>query len=219
MRYKPLREDAASSPGNLRRPERFAAPVIVYQIYRVVGPVSKVIQNLEAILAECRKQRKRFRFVELQYIVFLHNRQEMPQVRELAHRLGVDRLTFIQSQARTEAMAHKGKPVQPDKCNVLWLMACFNWNGSFSPWCDSVDDSFGNIFEQDFDALWNSERIIKSRSLHTSQPILSEPATKCSRCRIYRGCVTFLPQDGASRPAPASDQLVAISLNGKESDK
>jgi MoaA/NifB/PqqE/SkfB family radical SAM enzyme len=190
-----------------------------YQIYRVGGQMSKVIQSVEAIMAERRKQKKRFPFVELQYIVFPHNRQEMPQARELADRLGVDRLTFIQSKTRTEAMAYKGKPVQADKCNVLWLMACFNWNGNFSPCCDSVDDSFGNIFEQNFDALWNSEKIIKSRSLHTSQPILSGPATKCSRCRIYRGYVTFLPEDGASKLAPVPGQLVSITANGKGSEE
>jgi len=171
----------------------------IYEIYRVGGQVQKVIQNVEAIVAERQKQKKRFPFIELQFIVFPHNRHEVPQVRELALCLGVDRLTFIQSQTRDEAMVRKGKPVQPDNCSALWLMACFNWNGSFSPCCDSVDDSFGNTLEEDFDLLWNSEKIIKSRSLHTQRPIVGGPPTKCSRCRIYRGYVTFLPRE---KPAP-----------------
>ena len=166
----------------------------VYQTYRVGGRVDKVITNVEAIVAERRRQGKRYPFIELQYIVFPHNRHEMEQVRELAAGLGVDRLTFIQSKTRDEAMVHNGHPVEPDKCNVLWMMACFNWNGSFSPCCDSVDDSFGNVLEEDFAALWNSEKIIKSRSLHTSRPIEDGPATKCTRCRIYRGYVDFLPE-------------------------
>jgi MoaA/NifB/PqqE/SkfB family radical SAM enzyme len=177
----------------------------IYQIYRVGGQVDKVIRNVEAILAERRRRRQRFPFLELQYIVFPHNKHEMLQVSALAKRLGVDRLTFIESKTLEEAMTYHGKPVQPDKCNVLWLMGCFNWNGSFSPCCDSVDDSFGNVLEQDFDSLWNSDKIIKSRSLHTRHPVTDGPSTKCTRCRIYRGYVAFLPED-----KPAELNLVQI---------
>jgi MoaA/NifB/PqqE/SkfB family radical SAM enzyme len=170
----------------------------VYETYRVGGRVDKVITNVEAIVAEKRRQGKRYPFIELQYIVFPHNVHEMDQVRGLAERLGVDRLTFIQSKTREDAMVKNGKPVAPGKCNVLWMMACFNWNGSLSPCCDSVDDSFGNVLEQEFAGLWNSEKMIKSRSLHTSRPIEGGPATKCERCRIYHGYVDFLPEKKAA---------------------
>jgi MoaA/NifB/PqqE/SkfB family radical SAM enzyme len=174
----------------------------VYETYRVGGRVDKVITNVEAIVAEKRRQGRRYPFIELQYIVFPHNLHEMDQVRELSARLGVDRLTFIQSKTRDESMVRNGKPVKPDKCNVLWMMACFNFDGSLSPCCDSVDDSFGNVLETDFASLWNSEKMIKSRSLHTSHPIEGGPPTKCERCRIYHGYVTFLPeQRSAGLPA------------------
>jgi MoaA/NifB/PqqE/SkfB family radical SAM enzyme len=188
----------------------------VYETYRVGGRVDKVIANVEAIVAEKRRQRKRYPFIELQYIVFPHNVHEMDQVRELAARLGVDRLTFIQSKTREESMVRNGKPVKPDKCNVLWMMACFNFDGSLSPCCDSVDDSFGNVLQQDFASLWNSDKMIKSRSLHTSHPIEGGPATKCERCRIYHGYVTFLPAEkpgsvpGTGRPD--GDHEAGLSL-------
>jgi len=172
----------------------------VYQTYRVGGRVGKVITNVEAIVAEKRRQGKRYPFLELQYIVFPHNTHEVDKVRELAARLGGDRLTFIQSKTREEAKVKNGKPVTPDKCNVLWMMACFNWNGSLSPCCDSVDDSFGNVLEQDFATLWNSQKMIKSRSLHTDHPIEGGPTTKCTRCRIYRGYVDFLPEATSALP-------------------
>lgn len=188
----------------------------VYETYRVGGKVDKVITNVEAIVAEKRRQGKRYPFIELQYIVFPHNKHEVEKVRELAARLGVDRLTFIQSKTREEAMVKNGNPVTPDKCNVLWMMACLNWNGSLSPCCDSVDDSFGNVLEQDFATLWNSEKMIKSRSLHTAHPIEDGPTTKCSRCRIYRGYVDFLPEPTSALPiihldVPSSTQVVELS--------
>jgi MoaA/NifB/PqqE/SkfB family radical SAM enzyme len=184
----------------------------VYKTYRVGGRVDKVIQNVEAIVAEKKRQGKRDPFIELQYIVFPHNRHEMDRVRELAERLEVDRLTFIESKTREEAMVKDGKPVEPDDCNSLWLMACFNFDGSLSPCCDSVDDSFGNVLEQDFATLWNSEKIIKSRSLFTAKPIEGGPETKCTRCRIYRGYVTFRSEpDGAVAPV-APQEVVPLPI-------
>jgi MoaA/NifB/PqqE/SkfB family radical SAM enzyme len=184
----------------------------VYETYRVGGRVDKVIQNVEAIVAEKRRQGKKFPFIELQYIVFPHNRHEMDQVRELAVKLGVDRLTFIESKTREQAMVKNGKPVEPDKCNSLWMMACFNWDGSLSPCCDSVDDSFGNVLEQDLGTLWNSDKIMKSRSLFTARPIVGGPATKCTRCRIYHGYVTFLPEPGGTAPPTVPPERVPVDL-------
>lgn len=173
----------------------------VYEKYRIGGKVDKVIRGVEAIMAERRRTGKRFPFVELQYIVFPHNRHETADVKALADRLGVDRLTYIVSKTREEAMVDQGRPVVPEKCHALWTMACFNWDGSFSPCCDSVDDSFGNALQQDFGELWNSPKMRASRSLMTSRPE-PEPPSKCRRCRIYHGYVTFLP--------PA-EELVAIA--------
>lgn len=175
----------------------------VYEKYRIGGKVDKVIRGVEAVMAERKRQKRKFPFVELQYIVFPHNRHQMQEVQELAGRLGVDRLTFIVSKTREEAMVEDGQAVKPEKCHALWTMACFNWDGSFSPCCDSVDDSFGNGLREDFGALWNSPKMQASRSLMTNHP-RTGVASKCSRCRIYRGYVTFLP---------GAEELVSIAAN------
>src|SRR5262249_40788942 len=142
----------------------------------------------------------RFPTIELQFIVFPHNRHEIDAVKVLAEELGVETLTIIDSISNTDvSKAHldeNGKPRTPDKCNALYLMSCFNWDGSMSPCCDSVDDSFGNILQEDFGQLWNSPKIIKSRSLQTRSPIQGGPRTKCERCRIYGNHVLFLPEQG-----------------------
>jgi pyruvate-formate lyase-activating enzyme len=177
----------------------------VYEKYRVGGKVDKVINGVAAILGERARAGKRFPFVELQFIVFPHNRHQIEEVEALAHRLGVDRLTFIESKSREEAMVENGKPVLPEKCHALWTMACFNWDGSFSPCCDSVDDSFGNVLTEDFGSLLNSPKIQAARSLMSSQP-QAGPPSKCQRCRIYHGYVTFLPEERS----PAAD-LVTIA--------
>ena len=137
----------------------------VYETYRVGGRVDKVIENVKAIVTEKRRQGKKYPFIELQYIIFPHNEHEVEQVRTLAAELGVDRLTFIPNKTPEKSMYRDGKKVEPDKCNVLWMMACFNWNATMSPCCDSVDDSFGNVLEQDFASLWNNDKMVKSRSL------------------------------------------------------
>ncbi len=166
----------------------------VYETYRVGGDIQKVITNVGNILRVRKAMKRRFPTVELQYIVFPHNRHEIPAAQDLAGRLGVDRMTIIDSTVNTDkknVRLRNDKPAAPDKCNALWSLACFNWDGSFSPCCDSVDDSFGNIFEQELDELWNNTKMQVSRSLHTNRPILDGPPTKCSRCRIYGNYVTF----------------------------
>src|SRR5579884_135409 len=152
-----------------------------YQVYRVNGQLQKVMDNVRAVLEARRAKKKKFPQVELQFIAFPHNQHEVPQARAMAAELGVDRFTIIQSLSNTNKARAKtgadGRPRQPDKCNALYMMACFNWDGSFSPCCDSVDDSFGNILEQPLAALWNSPKMQKSRSLHTANPIEGGPAT------------------------------------------
>jgi radical SAM protein with 4Fe4S-binding SPASM domain len=178
----------------------------VYEVYRVGGQVQKVVDNLEAILRARRTRGSRLPFVELQYIVFEHNRHEIPEARQLAERLGVDRLTIIDSQSRATRPAAGAGPRRRarEKCNMLWMMACVNWDGSLSPCCDSVDDSFGNVLEQGLDVLWNSEKMQRSRSLQTGHPIGGGPRTKCSRCVIRGSRVTFLPEvEPGGSPASA----------------
>jgi radical SAM protein with 4Fe4S-binding SPASM domain len=173
----------------------------VYEKYRVGGKIERVIRNLELILQARAERRSRFPEIELQYIVFPHNRHELEAAENLAFSLGVDRFTVIDTVSNTDktnAKLSNGAPRNPDKCNSLWMLACFNWDGSLSPCCDSVDDSFGNLVTTDLASLWNSEKLQRSRSLHTSKPRTVGPETKCSRCRIYGSYVTFLPEDSCS---------------------
>jgi MoaA/NifB/PqqE/SkfB family radical SAM enzyme len=172
----------------------------IYEKYRVGGQIQKVIDNVRAIIITRNKRQSRRPFVELQFIVFPHNRHELHQAQQLAGELGADRFTVIDggtSGTRVERSMKGDRTVHSDKCNALWIMACFNWDGSFFPCCDTVDDSFGNVLKEDFVALWNNVKIMKSRSLFSHHKIQEGPATKCSRCRIYGSRVLFIPEEKA----------------------
>jgi len=174
-----------------------------YEKYRVGGSIDKVVRNVQMVVKAREKRRSRLPIVELQYILFPHNRHELEGARTLARGLGVDRFTIIDTISNTDkgrAKLKNGVPRQPDKCNTLWTMACVNWDGSLSPCCDSVDDSFGNVLEENLDSLWNSEKMRKSRSLQGPSPTSDGPKTKCSLCRIYGSYVTFAP-DRETSPA------------------
>jgi len=175
----------------------------VYETYRVGGSVQRVIDNVTKVVEARAKAKRRFPVVELQYIIFPHNRHEVALAEELARDLGVDILTFIESWTNEQQQPADGElpDVAPDKCNSLWLMACFNWDGRFTPCCDSVDDDFGNICDTGFDQLWNSVKMQKSRSLQTSRPMRGGPKTICAKCRIYGSRVVFV---GEAEPTPTS---------------
>ncbi len=172
-----------------------------YEVYRVGGQFETVVDNLKSLIEARKRRRQNFPRIELQFIVFPHNKHEVAAVEELARTLGVDRLTFIDSVGNNlgerDQLAQRDEK-RADKCNALWMLACFNWNGTFSPCCDAVDDSFGNILTHSLSQLWNSTKMQKSRSLQTKRPITNGPKTKCSRCRIHGSSVTFLPEEADS---------------------
>lgn len=180
----------------------------VYETYRVGGRLHKVIENTKAVVKAKKQRGSKTPFVELQFIVFPHNKHQIDEAESLAAEIGVDRFTILNNPSNVQTTSEaKSRPA--DKCSSLWMMACFNWDGSFSPCCDSVDESFGNALQNDFPKLWNSEKMQKSRSLHSSCPMDDGPPTKCTRCRIYGSYVTFL---NADQPATADVSEPAVRL-------
>lgn len=65
-----------------------------YQQYRVQGDIELVFHNLRALVEAKRRLRRRTPVIEWQFLVFKHNEHEMDRARELAPRIGVDRLRF-----------------------------------------------------------------------------------------------------------------------------
>lgn len=164
-----------------------------YEKYRIGGNFNKVIDSI-ILLNEKKKQKASpYPRIEIQFVVFKHNEQEVPKIKELAARLDVGiyfREGTLGGKGQSPPVTkdyplaekwlspnkeyHKGydylgrKPyIQEGYCGYLWKIATINWDGSVFPCCWVFEGKykFGNIMEQSFKTIWNNELIRSSRRI------------------------------------------------------
>jgi radical SAM protein with 4Fe4S-binding SPASM domain len=164
-----------------------------YEAYRKGGDFNKVIDHIRLLLEKKRKMQSPYPQITLQFVIFKNNEKDIPKMKALAKRLGVD-LFFRQGalggkglsppltkdstvaekwlsrtkKYQTEYDYFSEKPYLKDGiCEYLWKVATINWDGSVFPccWVYQNQHSFGNITEQSFRTIWNNELFSSSRSL------------------------------------------------------
>ena len=71
-----------------------------------------------------------------------------------------------------------------DFCRKPWTETFVNWNGDVFPYCcvhTEEKDRMGNIFEQDFEEIWNGENYVAARKEMLDQP--NDLKTICHTCK------------------------------------
>ncbi len=189
-----------------------------YVKYRIDGDYDKVISNIKLLVDKKRERNCDYPRIDIQFVVFKHNENEVSKIKELAKDLGVglyfregaiggkgqsppvtkDRKMAEQWLSKDEKY-HKeydyfsDKPyLREDPCGYLWSVATINWDGSVFPCCWVFENrhSFGNIMEQDFSAIWNNELFRSSRRIFQKDKntILKELANKKIKETICHKC-------------------------------
>jgi radical SAM protein with 4Fe4S-binding SPASM domain len=151
-----------------------------YSKYRIGGEVDKVLTGLEALLRARKRLGSLTPFVDLQFIVFEHNRHEVEAVKALGRKLGVDRVSIKTAQVYDFA---EGSDLIPkdltysrykqaadgtwrlrnrllNHCWKLWQGAEVTWDGRVLPCCFDKDAThqMGRFPEEaDFATIWRSE--------------------------------------------------------------
>jgi MoaA/NifB/PqqE/SkfB family radical SAM enzyme len=153
-----------------------------YEKYRVNGDYNLVLANLERLSKAKIRLHSKSPLIELQFIVFKHNQDEIDTLKALAKRNKVDRISFKAAMVYSKEQAEKYLPTEqveklydsegndeylkrkngvPNWCNRLWLNPAITWDGLFSPCCFDLDGkhAFANIFEDNrsFKAVWQSD--------------------------------------------------------------
>ena len=160
-----------------------------YATYRRGGRLDRVLENLRHLLQEKRRRGARFPTVEMQYIVFPHNRAEIPLARRTARELGVDLLSFLEGQAMEpgeRALSRRSRAAGRRGCDLLWTSTYVNWDGSVSPCCFVNDNVFGTMAESSFEEIWNGPFYRASRALALGRDPRDAPpaATRCRACLL-----------------------------------
>ncbi|MFQ6114091.1 MAG: radical SAM/SPASM domain-containing protein [bacterium] len=153
-----------------------------YAKYRVGGSFQRVLDGVQAICEEKKRQKSLTPIINLQFIIFQHNEDEIEEVRRLARKFDVDKLTLKTAQVYTKEQADTFLPAKeayrrydydsetlqirrsrhPHGCHQLWQMSVVNWDGRVAPCCFDKDIEYelGHMFDKGtrFIDVWKGKK-------------------------------------------------------------
>ncbi len=181
-----------------------------YQKYRVGGQLDKVLEGTINLIAAKKRRHSRLPNVALQFLVMKHNEHEIPELKKLAERLGVDRLLIKNIEVRSLKEAEEWLPsddkfrrydysgnqlivknAHKKSCTRPWLSSLINWDGTFVPCCFDKNGEYpmGNVDNMiQIDKMWKGKNFSRFRTtlLQNRQSI-----NICRNCN--QGFGSFLP--------------------------
>lgn len=151
-----------------------------YEKYRVGGSLEKVMTGLENLLAWKKKLRSGKPYLEMQFIVFGTNEHQVGEIKKLAARSGVDKLSLKTAQVYDHRQGNALLPSDEkysrykkngsgkyridnplyDHCFRMWRGCVITWDGLVVPCCFDKDarHQLGDIKEQTFIEIWKGDR-------------------------------------------------------------
>jgi MoaA/NifB/PqqE/SkfB family radical SAM enzyme len=175
-----------------------------YARYRVGGNFYQVMEALERIGRVKEKLNSKIPLVELQFLIFRHNEEEIENLIKIAKKNRVNRISFKTAQIYSPEQAKQFLPLNeqysrynlkegmlriksslPNWCKRLWLTSTVNWDGTLVPCCFDKDNTFmfSNLFKagnDDFRTSWKSERFNRFRKRVMTERASIEICTNCT---------------------------------------
>lgn len=147
----------------------------IYSIYRQGGDINKVFESLELLSGLSKKQRP---FVELQFLAFSHNENEIPNLKKIKLQYKIDKISIKTAQIYEcsqipmlpqnekysryivdgETFATKSK--LQNNCSRIVFGSVICWDGKLVPCCFDKDAEFvmGDTNLQTVNEIRNSEK-------------------------------------------------------------
>jgi radical SAM protein with 4Fe4S-binding SPASM domain len=147
-----------------------------YEKYRIGGQLTKVINGIKELIRWKRRLKSEYPFIELQFIIFRHNEDEIADIKELARELGVDKLSLKTAQIYDHT---HGSDLIPEKseysryeikgsgrfqirnhlfnhCWKMWHSCVITWDGKVVPCCFDKDAAhvLGDLKKDSFRDIW-----------------------------------------------------------------
>jgi len=175
-----------------------------HEVYRIRGNLKEALANLEATVAEKKRQPSSKTRILVGLIVMRHNEHEVDDFLKFAKRIGVDEALIVNPCVRTivsgkellptddkywfydrEAFNRgvlKPKVVLHNHCEWIYYSTVIQWNGNVVPCCRDAQGNYvmGNILEQDFHEIWNGKKYREFRHLVRTDQKSLELCLLCS---------------------------------------
>ncbi len=149
-----------------------------YTAYRKNGRLDNVLNSIKYILHHKKELKSKTPFVEVQFLVLKSNEEQLPKIKALCEKNGVDRLRiktaqiydfnkdgkqFIPLNSKYSRYKKKGdsyviKSKLPNRCFKMWHAAVVTWDGDLLPCCFDKDAryAFGNVLQHKLKDVWES---------------------------------------------------------------
>jgi organic radical activating enzyme len=166
----------------------------VYEQYHRGGSLEAVWENIRYLSAFKQRHGLRRPLVEFKYLLFKHNRQEMPAARQMAYGLGVEIFRCETGGGPEEAIiadSASGPPqaLFPKFCHQLWNMVVLNSDGGLAPCCFLFfrKDDFGVYGQEPFRQARNNPMFVTARQLFNAKEAATLPVNMrhpCLKCQV-----------------------------------
>ncbi len=163
-----------------------------YEKYRQNGNFETVIASIKEL---CAKKDKNI-LVELQFIIMRHNEHEVEDIKQMAKKLEVDKLSLKSAWFLDKRLQDKYKDIIPKNpkyqrvieksgyCIRPWYHMTIQWNGDVAPCCYDADCSInlGNVFEVGVKKVWNGKKMKNFRKIMKRQYNGKNIVKLCQTC-------------------------------------
>ena len=162
-----------------------------YEQYRVNGKLDVVTNNIKQLVKLREAAGLRRPFVEFQFLVFDHNRQDIPAIKRLAKELGADGL-IIRAAVAPGNNENRRKfytwNEERNFCRRFWYTASINADLGVTPCCNFFfkRDDLGNLSTQSFQSTWNGDVYAQNR-LAVATRNYDQLHDNCKACKKYHG--------------------------------
>jgi radical SAM protein with 4Fe4S-binding SPASM domain len=151
-----------------------------YQSYRVGGTLEKVMEGTSNVIKWRKKLKAKDLHVVFQFLVVKPNEHQIPEVKRIAKKLGVDQVVLKTAQIYDYQNGSDLIPVQEkysrykraadgrysiknellNQCWKMWHSCVITWDGKVVPCCFDKDAHFvlGDLSKHSFDKIWFGEQ-------------------------------------------------------------
>lgn len=153
-----------------------------YSRYRVGGDFATVIRNIEKINDYKKKHGCRFPLLTWQFIVFPHNRHEIPRAHKMASKLGMG---FFTKQPWGQGGEDLRRRPNLYICAQLWTGPQIDFDGEMLGCCTNKEPwGAGNVFTSGLLAAVNGEKMQQARAMVLGRGEERDDIP-CAHCRKF----------------------------------
>ncbi len=158
-----------------------------YEVYRQGGNFRQVLDNVHRLAAAKKKLGRRRPLLTWKFVVFDHNRHEVPKVRGGYRELGFDAYELVSDNASRRSTAERERvarrTVQREKgCYWLWNTMVVRWDGRVNPCCSTQIVELGNAFSENPAEIWRNTPYTTLRAGFRGRPFGHGMHPRCRRC-------------------------------------